>query len=128
MTDIWCLFSVNICWSDHRGHDKAGARAVGGAEEVHGEGQVTISDLPVLPQEDHLVCGHADVHLEPGGGPRHGAGHHLDPHPGGPASAQAQCPEQVPGKKLAQQKYPNIFRCPAKLRLEEFQDDEVEQN
>ena len=69
---------------------------MGGAEEVHGEGQVTLPNLPVLPQEDHPVRGHADVHLEPGGGPRHGAGHHLHPHAGRPAPAQAQCPEQVP--------------------------------
>ena len=69
---------------------------MGRAEKVHGQGQVAISDLPVLPEEDHLVRGHADVHLEPGGGPGHGAGHHLDTHPGGPAPTEAQCPEQVP--------------------------------
>ena len=31
-------------------------------------------------------------------------------------------------QETVQQTIPNIFRCPAKLRLEEFQDDEVEQN
>ena len=69
---------------------------MGRAEEIHGEGQVPVPHLPVLPQEDHPVCGHADVHLEPGGGARHGAGHHLHPHPGRPPTAQTQCPEQVP--------------------------------
>ena len=91
-------FSVilsNIFSKDHRGHDQTRAGAVGRAKEVHGKGQVPLPNLAMLPQEDHLVCGHTDVHLEPGGGPRHGAGHHLHPHPGSPAPAQTQCSKQV---------------------------------
>ena len=85
---FYVFFLANIFCKDHRGHDQAGAGAVGRAEEVHGQGQVPVPHLAVLPQEDHPVCGHADVHLEPGGGARHGAGHHLHPHPGRPPTAQ----------------------------------------
>ena len=96
---VFIFFSKCIFCSDYRGYDQTGAGAVGRAEEVHGEGQVPLPHLAVLPQEDHPVCGHQDVHLEPGGGPRHGASHHLHPHPGSSAPAQTQCPEQVPASK-----------------------------
>ena len=80
---------------DDGGHDTSGQGDVGRAEEVHGEGQDQVSHVPMLPEEDDIICGHQEVCLESGGGKSHGAGRHLySDHPDG-CHAQAQCPKQV---------------------------------
>ena len=79
----------------HGGHDAPRQGDVGAAQEVHGESEDQVPDIPVLPQEDNVVCGHADVRLEFGGGQSHRAGRHLHPHHPNGRHAEAQCAEQM---------------------------------